>query len=114
MALAGGFFRQNFNREIPTFSALEPERAVRLDVVVTRTDTLSPVNLDDLWVDLTRRPFEYLVRRWNWKAGVISGILRGGIFFTGQPTRRARHGVRSPVRGILLSNSLFRRHWVAD
>lgn len=46
------------------------------------TDHASPVTLHELRVDLTRHPFEYLVRRWNWKAGVISGILRGGIFFT--------------------------------
>jgi hypothetical protein len=33
------------------------------------------------WADMARRPYEYLVRRWNWKAAVTSATIRGGIFF---------------------------------
>jgi hypothetical protein len=64
------------------FSASRLNSVVRLDLVLSRTDNISPVSLHDLWVDLSHHPYEYLVRRWNWKAGVISGMLRGGIFFT--------------------------------
>jgi hypothetical protein len=31
--------------------------------------------------DLTRRPYEYLVRRWHWKAALFSSIIRSSIFF---------------------------------
>ncbi len=28
-----------------------------------------------------RHPYDYLVRRWNWKAGAISAVIRGCIYF---------------------------------
>ena len=31
--------------------------------------------------DLVRRPGRHLVARWNWKAALLSGILRGALFF---------------------------------
>jgi hypothetical protein len=40
------------------------------------------IHIDVVWSDIARRPYEYLVRRWNWKAGLTSAILRGAIFFS--------------------------------
>jgi hypothetical protein len=40
------------------------------------------IRIDVVWSDIARRPYEYLVRRWNWKAGLTSAILRGIIFFS--------------------------------
>jgi hypothetical protein len=31
--------------------------------------------------DLTAKPVDLLVRRWNWKAGLTSSLVRGIIFF---------------------------------
>ncbi len=37
--------------------------------------------LSAVWADVARHPYEYLVRRWNWKAGALSAAIRGGIYF---------------------------------
>ena len=34
-----------------------------------------------MWADIARHPYDYLVRRWNWKAGAISAVIRGCIYF---------------------------------
>lgn len=31
--------------------------------------------------DLRDRPYEYLIRRWHWKASLFSSLIRGSIFF---------------------------------
>jgi hypothetical protein len=48
---------------------------------VTSPPSPCGLRLDAVWADIARHPYEYLVRRWNWKAGVLSGMLRGAIFF---------------------------------
>lgn len=40
------------------------------------------MKLEEVWWDLLRRPQEYLVRRWNWKSGVTSALIRGAVFFS--------------------------------
>jgi hypothetical protein len=35
-----------------------------------------------VWADVARRPYEYFVLRWNWKAALTSALLRGAIFFS--------------------------------
>lgn len=30
---------------------------------------------------ICRHPFEMLIRRWNWKAAILSGFMRGSIYF---------------------------------
>jgi hypothetical protein len=46
------------------------------------TVSANEFRLGEVWADILRRPYEYLVRRWNWKSAVTSAILRGAIFFT--------------------------------
>lgn len=41
-----------------------------------------PPRLGAVWADIALHPYEYLVRRWNWKSGATSAIVRGVIFFT--------------------------------
>ncbi len=31
--------------------------------------------------DLYKQPYEYLIRRWHWKASLFSSLIRGSIFF---------------------------------
>jgi hypothetical protein len=40
-----------------------------------------PLRVGAVWADIARHPYDYLVRRWNWKSAVTSVILRGAIFF---------------------------------
>jgi hypothetical protein len=40
------------------------------------------LRLGAAWAAIARNPYEYLIRRWNWKSAVISAILRGAIFFS--------------------------------
>lgn len=47
--------------------------------ITEETDTQQ---LAEVWADIARHPYEYLVRRWNWKSAVTSALLRGAIFFT--------------------------------
>ncbi len=35
----------------------------------------------DVFAGIVRDPWFHLVRRWNWKSAVTSGIIRAGIFF---------------------------------
>jgi hypothetical protein len=35
-----------------------------------------------VFASLMRHPWRHLVRRWNWKSGVTSALIRGTIFFT--------------------------------
>lgn len=41
-----------------------------------------PQRVSDAWMNIVRHPYEYLVRRWNWKSAVLSAMLRGAIFFS--------------------------------
>lgn len=41
----------------------------------------SPSTVGGVLDDLARRPHEYLIRRWHWKASLFSSIIRGSIFF---------------------------------
>ncbi len=36
----------------------------------------------DVFRDLLRNPRHHLLARWNWKAAVLSSLLRGGLFFS--------------------------------
>jgi hypothetical protein len=44
--------------------------------------TTRELSLQQVCLDIWRNPYEFLVRRWNWKAGVMSGMIRATIFFT--------------------------------
>lgn len=41
----------------------------------------APPQLSAVWAGIARHPYEYLVRRWNWKAGAVSAAIRGSIYF---------------------------------
>jgi hypothetical protein len=40
-----------------------------------------PPSVYEVLRDLTSHPFELVVRRWNWKAALLSSLLRALIFF---------------------------------
>lgn len=40
------------------------------------------MTVGDVLCDIARHPMRFLVRRWNWKAGLLSALLRGAVFFT--------------------------------
>lgn len=44
-------------------------------------DIHTPDHVLDVFRYLVRHPVEMLVWRWNWKAAVLSGIMRGSIYF---------------------------------
>jgi hypothetical protein len=47
-------------------------------------DSITPPassRLSEAWLDILTHPYEHLIRRWNWKSGLTSTILRGTIFF---------------------------------
>jgi hypothetical protein len=55
------------------------------------------------FADLIRHPRERLVRHWNWKAALLSAILRGAIFFgvnlsAGLPAAFRALGLDVPLR----------------
>jgi hypothetical protein len=50
------------------------------------TDSFEHVRLGAAWADIATRPYEYFVRRWNWKSAVTSALLRGAIFFSANLT----------------------------
>lgn len=41
-----------------------------------------PQRVGAVWADIAKHPYDYMVRRWNWKSAVTSVILRGAIFFS--------------------------------
>jgi hypothetical protein len=46
-----------------------------------RRESPAPRQLSAVWADIARHPYEYLVCRWNWKAGAVSAAIRGSIYF---------------------------------
>lgn len=50
------------------------------------TENSEDPSLEAVWADIVRHPYEYLVRRWNWKSALTSAILRGAIFFVANLT----------------------------
>ena len=42
----------------------------------------APPDVRDVVRHLAAHPVERLIRRWNWKAALLSAVLRGAIFFT--------------------------------
>lgn len=52
---------------------------------------------------LAAHPFEYLIRRWNWKSALTSALMRGGIFFTANLSA----GLNAAV-AVLLTEFVFR------
>ncbi len=44
------------------------------------------MTVSDVLGRLVRHPFVEIVGRWNWKAAVLSGAMRGAIFFTANLT----------------------------
>jgi len=56
-----------------------------------------------VFLAVVRNPWFYLVRRWNWKSGVTSAIIRGAIFFTAN----LRAGLNAAV-GALLAEFAYR------
>jgi hypothetical protein len=68
-----------------------------------RTRDPGAPRLAAVWSDIANRPYEYLVRRWNWKSAVTSAILRGGIFFS---TNLAAG--RGAALGAMLTEAAYR------
>jgi len=42
---------------------------------------LHSVSVKQAFRRLFRHPFDYLIRRWNWKSAILSSLLRAAIFF---------------------------------
>jgi hypothetical protein len=41
---------------------------------------MSPT-IADAWAQLLAHPWQHVIAHWNWKAAVLSGLIRGSIFF---------------------------------
>lgn len=55
------------------------------------------LSLRQLFVELATHPGQYLISRWNWKAALLSSLVRGLIFFT----VNARAGWRAATGALL-------------
>jgi len=44
-------------------------------------DTMEPLTVGDVFNGILRHPVRKLIRRWNWKAALLSSLLRATIFF---------------------------------
>lgn len=53
----------------------------------------TPDKVIDVFRYLVRHPIEMLVWRWNWKAAVLSGVMRGSIYFF----THIKHGWRAAL-----------------
>ncbi|HSK74699.1 MAG TPA: hypothetical protein VK892_23565, partial [Pyrinomonadaceae bacterium] len=56
-------------------------------------DIHTPDKVIDVFRYLVRHPIEMLVWRWNWKAAVLSGVMRGSIYFF----THIKHGWRAAL-----------------
>lgn len=56
-------------------------------------DIHTPDKVIDVFRYLVKHPIEMLVWRWNWKAAVLSGVMRGSIYFF----THIKHGWRAAL-----------------
>lgn len=56
------------------------EASQRIDSATDSAHVVAPSLAQALWL-IARHPFQSLVVRWNWKAGLMSAFLRSAIFF---------------------------------
>jgi hypothetical protein len=59
-----------------------PEFIAGTNAIASDETPRGPSSLGAAWVGIVTHPYEHLVRRWNWKSGLTSTILRGSIFFS--------------------------------
>jgi len=65
----------------------------------------TPHRVIDVFRELLRHPFTTMVLRWNWKAAVLSAMLRAPIFFTAYAFKKEGIAV---ALGAMLAQMLFR------
>ena len=74
------------------------------DEIVLKTPP-TPQRVIDVFRDLLRHPFATMVLRWNWKAAVLSALLRAPIFFFTYLFKK--DGLKLAV-GAAIAQSVFR------
>src|SRR5258707_6384231 len=60
--------------EVPSPDSPSPKEEVP-------TDSVEPPTVGDVFSGILRHPVHKLIRRWNWKAALLSSLLRATIFF---------------------------------
>lgn len=78
---------------------------VELEKNPTVLEPLLPSKVLDVTFELLKHPFNALVLRWNWKAAVLSAVLRAPIFFFTYLFKK--DGLKLAI-GAALVQSLFR------
>ena len=78
---------------------------VELEKDPTILAPLLPSKVIDITIELFKHPFDALVLRWNWKAAVLSAVLRAPIFFFTYLFKK--DGLKLAI-GAALVQSLFR------
>ena len=73
------------------------------DIVLPAPPT--PLRVFDVFRELLRHPIRSVVMRWNWKAAVLSALLRGPIFFFTYIFKK--DGLKLAV-GAAIAQSIFR------
>ena len=73
------------------------------EIILERTP--APPRVLDVFLGLLRHPFAAVVVRWNWKAAVLSALLRAPIFFFTYLFKK--DGLKLAV-GAAIAQSIFR------
>jgi hypothetical protein len=65
----------------------------------------TPPTVASIFASLLRRPFDLLIKRWNWKSAILSSLLRAAIFFfanlsAGLPAALAALHTELLLRGV--------------
>lgn len=61
------------------------------------------LTVSEVLKNLIERPVETLLRRWNWKAAILSACVRGGIFFA----VNLNAGLRAAIGAMLVESALY-------
>jgi len=67
------------------------------------TPSAAPPSVAGVWLALLRAPAQHLLRRWNWKAALLSACTRGLLFFTA--TRKA--GFDAALSAMLIEAAFY-------
>lgn len=78
---------------------------VSSNTIVADNPTDVPTRVFDVFVKLLRHPIHSLILRWNWKAAVLSALLRAPIFFFSYLFKK--DGLKLAI-GAALTQSVFR------
>ena len=70
------------------------------------SNPLTSERVSAVWADIVLRPYERLVRRWNWKSALTSTVIHGAVFFSvnlgsGQAAALAALATEFGYRGLL-------------